>query len=390
MADVTHLPRLPRGLQMQTRDRRRAIDVALHFVVRCAGQSFTGLRLSRERLLLAVTTDMAVPSGAVELHIPLSGFELVLPMRISPSVAPSGTPAAAWFEIVELDGRAEDSLAQLIRSIATGWLPTIDDFAAPRDAETPIKAAQAPPAAPRIAPWLALAGSVFILVAALGVAAGGIYRQLTSIEAGAAAVTAPRIDLVSPDYGSVGPGAVRDGMEVAPGAPLVRLVSAEIAAGIETERAEIAYQQQQAMPQRDQLDRATQRLGALERRAAALAFASTCVCTVLWAAPAGTPVAPGALLASLAVTDPDKLRIEALVTPAEALAIGAGQRAEVRVAGADTAFAAVVETVRYAASPVPRVGLDNNRNGQATVVLVPVEPVDGLVPGAPANVVISK
>ena len=389
----------PNGLSLGRRDSQQAVEVALRFELVDGARTLHGERLSRRHLV--VIDDESARMGVVAprdlmLRVALNGFDLVLPLKaVAGATAPDGTRR---YDIVEMDARTEATLAQLVRVVLTGWLPDAEDLARGWDEETPLSPAHEARQSPRGAwRWFVLMAITLCLVGGLGLIGHRFYLGLTTTVAESAAVTAPRYDIFSPAYGAVGPDAVVTGASVLPGQLLVRVASDEIEAAIAMERADLdlaaSLSPASAAVAGEAAARvaaARARLRAHERRLAALTFTSRCTCTVLWVARQETMVAPGTLLVSLVESDPDLVRVEALVGAHAAQSIRPGQRAEVRAANSATGHAAVVEAVRYESTPIPKVGLQSGGSGKVTVVLKVEDSSLALTPGTPVNAVVFK
>lgn len=216
-----------------------------------------------------------------------------------------------------------------------------------------------------------------------GFAGQQAYALIATVPLEAASVTSQRIDILSPEYGEVAAGGVTAGTQVKPGDPLIRVASDTLSAAIDLEA---AAPKPGAEPV---AGRPASPLAALNRRLAALSFTAHCTCTVLWAASPGVPVAPGALLMTLVISDPGEIRVEAWVSPRVAPGIHAGQKATIRLSGDAREYGAKVVGVTYDDAPVAKVGLAS-RGDMATVTLK-LDATDAvLVPGQPATGVIFK
>lgn len=385
------MPR-PEGLQIVRRDDPGAMEVAIPFVLRDGGRTYRGLRLSLRRI--QVETDevgrfrIGGVERVVEIRVDLDGFELVLPLRVAPAANVAVEPGNAWFDIVAMDRRTEASLAQLVRTALTGWLPDARDLSEPWDAETPESTTS--PVARRGASWLTLTAAALLLFGGLAFAGYQGYLSLTTIRSDTAAVTAQRFDFLSPEFGVAVVDGLSPGQQVKPGDVLASVRSEALEAGLALEQAALD-ELRSSVPgeNRGALERAEGRVAALSRRIQALSFISQCTCTVLWVAPSGMAMAPGALLTSLVVSDPADIRIEAAVPPRTALSVRPGQTAEVTLAGDHTSHRAIVESVAFEAAPFPKVGL-RTPDAMVAVILKLEDPETPLVPGRPASVVISK
>ncbi|MGC4024542.1 MAG: hypothetical protein QM744_04925 [Mesorhizobium sp.] len=286
-------------------------------------------------------------------------------------------------DIVGLGDEAAATLNHFVRIAVTGWLPRAEDLAEGWDGETPIKPPSAPSSRARLFPWLVFAASAGLLILGAGLVAKDVYYGLTRIRAEAAAISAPRTDLISHEYGTVAPDVAAVGTPVTQGKFLVRIISDDVEAAIKMEAADLALLQENdptASSNRREIVRS--RLAALERRKQALTYRSQCVCKVIWAAAPNSPVAPGTLLLSLVSSGAAEIRVEAFVSPADALDITPGQLATVTPAGSAVSHTAHVSAVKYEFVPAPKVGL-GRRDGFVTVELAIDGAVDDSFPEPP-------
>jgi hypothetical protein len=405
MSTATAAKARPEGLTVERRSTQEVVEVSVRFVLSHAGGNAQGVRLSRRHLVVAAgaheTSLFERSPRDVEVHVRLDGFDLVLPLKVAASAANTSASGEVRLDIVHMDERTEVTLVQLVRTALTGWLPGAEDLARGWDDETPIQAAPAPAPQRKGIHWLPITASLLVLATGLCAAAFQIYLSATTIRTDAAAVTAARYDIVSSEYGVVGAGVRAAGSTVETGQPLVRIRSAEIDSALAEQQAtvESLSPPSSSLPLRGvastdpaviRWQRETGRLDALKRRDEALSFFSKCTCTVLWSAPEGSAVAPGALVMSLVVSDPKLIRIEALVKPTAALSVRPGQAARVTPSGQQTQYAATVQQVRYQTSPVPTIGLGATRDDRPTVILTLDDPSLELVPGTPVEVLILR
>lgn len=371
----------PSGLEVERRSGRHAVEVSIPFYMAVDNRMLTGARLSLRQVTVRADR-LLLPAGQIDvsLHVRLEGFNVRLPLRLAPAT-PGGEPSEWRFDILDMHPHTEEALTQLVRTSLSGWMPSASDLASGWDEETP----RSRPATKGLGTGMHCA----VLVAGLVLAAIGLafavqqaYFLHATVPLETAAVTAQRLDILSPEYGEVAEGSVTAGMTVQPGEPLIRVASDMLGAAIDLEQ----FAPFEAVPDER---RSTGRLEALKRRLGALSFTSRCTCTVLWAASPGVSVAPGALLMSLVVSDPAEVRVEAWIPPRLAPEVHAGQKASVTLSGSAKTYAATVEGVTYATSPVARVGL-GPRGDMATVTLKLDDADAGLVPGRPATGVIFK
>lgn len=396
----------PPGLEIDRRPASAPIELALSFDVVSRVGTFQGVRLSHRHLVVA----SSIPAihqlgGAVKLRVALAGYDLVLPVDIELDTAQTLRSGEHLFRITELDQRSADMLAQLIRVGMTGWLPDVADLARGWDEETPVKTAQPQKSSVRLGSWFIAALAAIALGSGIAAIGQRLFLDATTTTADIAAVTAPRIDIASAEYGTVSSEVAPIGSSLTPGQLAVRVKSdaldadllVEISTLTEPERVEVeklmTSQKEGDVTWQDipaGFTAAQGRALALERRQMALTFYSSCTCTVVWSAKPGAAVAPGALLMSLASSEPDQVRIEARVSPGDALALHPGTTAQVTVPNQGRSYPAVVEAITYGAAPIPKFGLPIEAGNRATIVLRPLDPSEPLVPGTPVSVVLSK
>ncbi|RFC67701.1 hypothetical protein DY251_08850 [Mesorhizobium denitrificans] len=383
---------LPQGLEVERRDSREGVEVTLPFKVFHGEHCYKGIRLSRTHLVVANDHEMpAFPASQpidVSVRLTLSGTEFVLSLSV---MANACEPGMTKLDIADISEEAATTLSNFVRIAVTGWLPRAEDLAKGWDSETPLKQASTPSVRRGIFPWLVFGASALLLAFGVTFTAQQIYYDMTRIRAEAAAISAPRTDLISHEYGSVAPDIVGVGAKAKPGQFLARVVSDDLEASMKMEEADLALlKESESVPSSAGKQEIIQgRIAALERRRQALSYRSQCECKVIWAAPPNTPVAPGTLLVSLVASGADQIRVEALVSPADALNISPGQMATVTPAGSAIGRSAHVGAVKYEFVPAPKIGL-GKREGFVTVELVIDGAVDELIPGTPADVLIWK
>lgn len=385
---------LPHGLRVDRRDVREGLEVAIPFRIRCGDRLLEGLRLSPAHLVIEDQgrNELSLTDAMdLSLHLGLSGTELTLQLTAVTAPREASEPGSRRLDIVTIDPDAAATLEQFVRIAATGWLPRAEDLAKRWDSETPLSPQGSGPGQGRVLPWVILFASAILLIAGLGFIGHDAYGNFTTIHAQTAAISAPRTDVFSHEYGTVAANIAGVGTSVRPGQFLARVNSEDLKAQIEIESANLADLESDSLGASLRRREIVQsRIAALERRQRALSYEARCYCKVLWSAPAGAPVAPGTLLMSLVAAKADEIRVEALVTPRDALEIVPGRKAQVTPAGFAGGRRAHVEAVKYEFVPAPKVGLGKRAEGLVTVVLVVEEAVEELVPGTPADVFIWK
>ncbi len=286
---------------------------------------------------------------------------------------------------------------------------------------------------------LSLAASVLVIVASFGYVGVALYDKIAFLPAAFATVTAPRIDLRAAEMGQLDSQLRAAGVQVARDAPLYRIsvatleaAHAEIGARIATLEAatlEAVTAQPLAQPLKlARLDTGPDigpdigpdtdapasapetapapssalelsllqgQIKALDLRRAALRGYAPCDCSVQWFQEDGAWVTAGEVVATLARSTPEALRIEALVKLEAAGGLFAGQRALVSQPGSARQFAARIERVSLSPEQQPRVGFPDWLRNEPTLASVLLLPEDGTVLGPgdigqPFNVVLRR
>ena len=304
---------------VERRSPRTFVEVALDFRLADGDKLYHGVTLSRCMLTVklppeARTPDIAAgPNRSVKLHIPLSGFELALDVAAILMVDGKTEDGFLHYRIATGEVRTQAVLAQIVRTVLTGVLPTVDDLVLGHDDETPSSASSAQSGSTLPARLLLGAATAAL---ALGVAVFGvnIWNSATTVTSDAAQVVAPHTELLSLDFGRVGEVRVIPGAQVRKGQVLLQLDFSGSAW-----------------------------LASLKTSEEFLAYTSPCDCTVEWMADTGSTVKPGTPLMVLAKTDPADQRVLARVPLELEQAVHAGQLAIIKADG--TSFKAHVESV---------------------------------------------
>ncbi|OJW59809.1 MAG: hypothetical protein BGO57_05020 [Sphingomonadales bacterium 63-6] len=332
----------PPPFVVERRDPRTFVEVALDFRLTDGDRVYEGVRLSRCVLTVKLppSANEAWEQGGtnrtVKLNVPLSGFELVLEVTAVPQVDGKIRDGLLHYVIAPYEVRAQAVLAQIVRVVLTGVLPTVDDLQSGQDAETPLpEQAAHTGSGTRFIPKAVLALGIVALMLGGGFFGARVWASATTVEAVAARLVAPRSDVLALDTGRVGGVAVLPGQRVNKGQLLAVLDAPQAHAQLAEN--EMRFARADARSQEALL------LASLRGRVAALRYKSPCDCTVEWIAPVGSTLAPGLPLAVLSAAAPADMRVIARVPAEREGELQRGQGAEVRIAGAPP-IAAKVES----------------------------------------------
>lgn len=340
------------------------------------------------------------------------------------------------FAITRLDPSQRELLRRVIRAYLAGRHASVDELIGGEDPQTPRKASvksEAVASSGARSTWryglLALAVLGLMLVGALT-----LYRNVLLIEPDFAAVTAPRVDIVSPGNGVLDNHGLVAGDRVTRDEPLVRIDNHDLEAELALARAGTRFNRrlvdnlqsrladtdseqvslfnairpdnyrtsafetvppEVAQGRLEQLEASVDfeqaRVNALETRMVGHRVFSPCDCRVAWAinGAGDVYVQEGDTLMTLIRTAPDEIMVETLVHMSDISRIEPGQLAFVRLPGVERSVPARVRSVALDIEQQPRAGFPHwvrQQQNVASVLLVPEQPLPAAMVGHPVEV----
>ncbi|AWB47593.1 hypothetical protein HYN69_02900 [Gemmobacter aquarius] len=399
---------------MARRDPRDFVEVSLPFSLERGESRIEGLRLSLCYLTLREPLPECPGEAGreVTMRVPLNGFDLTLPMQLE-IVATDATGATGHrYRILSIDPKGQATLARLLRLVLTGMLPGAADLLEEHDPPTPFTGSPAGKTA-RALPWVVLVLSLFALAGGAWVATHRAYTAFTTLTSTSATMTAPRVDIKSPVFGTVS-SSVQTGAELSRDESVVTLRSAQLdadiqiaganqrlfavlalrAAGQSAESLSVVlpdgYHREMSKSEISLArDVGEARLQAFVQQRAALSFHSPCSCRLVWIAASGTSVAPGDLVATLVNTAPSMVTVEAQFSDSVAALVRLNQQASVTMEAEGRQFTARVSAIGTGVYG-DRIGAQRARAGFVTVQLLLDDPNIEVDAGRPVRVVLAR
>lgn len=443
-------PKHPDGqLHHERRDERQHVRVDAPFHVQFKdGHTVPGIDLSlggfsihSDRVVepnTVMPVMLLLSAGSAEMIIPVTARTL----RDQPER--KGNSHELAFEITKINQRHRELLRRVIRSHLSGRYAAVEDLIEREDPQTPRKrgastAAAAQPATSQTRkPWgkyalLALAG-----LALVAVAAATAYRNFMLIEPSFAAVTAPRIDILSPGAGQLSNHPFEPGDRVKRDQPLAKIKDSDLETDLILARAAHSYNAQLIENMRENFSKPgvkqvsmaqsttpsdgrppsfetvspeiakvrikqfetargyeSARINALEARMAANTMYSPCDCVVAWAlsSAGGTYINESDRIMTLIRTGPNDIMVEALVHMSHIGDIEPHQRAYIALPNASEPIKARVRSVALDVERQPRAGFPEwvrQQQNVASVLLVPETPLPTDMVGVPVDVRFSE
>lgn len=434
-------------IQHERRDERQHVRVEAPFQVRFEdGHTLPGHDLSLGGF--SFHSNKPIEPGTVmpvSLLLMAGSAELIVPVTAKALRSQSereGKSHEVAFEITKINQRHRELLRRIIRSHLSGRYAAVEDLIEKEDPQTPRKRAPRAAAAqtttkPR-KPWGRYALLMLAAFTLVAVAAATAYRNFMLIEPSFAAVTAPRIDILSPGAGQLSEHSLQPGDRVERDQPLAQVKNSDLETDLILARAAHAYNsklienmrerfndpsvQKVSMAQSttptdgrppsfetvtpeiakvriEQFETArgyeNARIDALEARMAANTMYSPCDCVVAWALSSGggTYINESDRIMTLIRTGPDDIMVEALVHMSKIGDIEPHQRAYIALPNASEPIEARVRSVALDVERQPRAGFPEwvrQQQNVASVLLVPEEPLPASTVGVPVDVRFSE
>lgn len=435
-------------IQHERRDERQHVRVEAPFQVRHEdGHTLPGHDLSLGGF--SYHSDKAVEPGtvlSVSLLLMAGSAELIVPVTAKALRSDSeraGNSYEVAFEITKIDQRHRELLRRIIRSHLSGRYAAVEDLIEKEDPQTPRKraprgAAAMPAGSKSRKPWGRYALLMLAALTLVAVAGATAYRNFMLIEPSFAAVTAPRIDILSPGAGQLSEHSLQPGDRVERDQPLAKVSNSDLETDLILARAAHAYNSQLIDNMRERFnDPSVQkvsmaqsttptdgrppsfetvtpdiakvrieqfetargyenaRIDALESRMAANTMYSPCDCVVAWALSSGggTYINESDRIMTLIRTGPNDIMVEALVHMSKIGSIEPHQRAYIALPNASEPIEARVRSVALDVERQPRAGFPEwvrQQQNVASVLLVPETPLPASTVGVPVDVRFSE
>ena len=431
------------SLVTEKRDPRMFVEAHLPFTMEHSLGVFEGVSFSLGGFSIlepedgaALRRHFANGGQPVQLKIRLSGFlvELALVASLSSSQN-SVEEQCIEFDITEIGFHEREALIRIMRAYLAGHVAAVDEVITPIDdptlpeAPTSLEPTSAAKKQSRKRQFPALVAASIILVAISFLAGISIFESVFVVKSEYAAVTAPQIDFRSSQSGKLEMSAPPVGETVRRDELLYKVQSQSLEAEIQFAETTIEHLSHMARDEqrlesqdglqdtsssddqlsnglslttapgagvssRRQLALAEGRLRSLKlKRLGAIDYAP-CDCVVVWSQIDGSWVKEDDLILSLARTNPEDMRVSAIV-PAEASnRLKKGDRAHVRLNGSAEYLRATVDAIIVNGDQTPRAGTlsDFLKAGEnaAMVSLKLEEPIQPELIGAPSKVYFSN
>ena len=417
------------GLAPELRSERQFVRVKLPMEVEHRGTVYRGFDVSLGGF--SVVGNPAVDDDVAEdfvIRLLFRGYALTVSVRAIP-VRQVEQGNLSGFRIVEIEDDQLEALRKILRAYLSGQLVTLEGLLVAADSQT-TRSAQAAAAAERRrlsgrALWRQRAWYGAITAATLAllmVLAASLFERLAVVEAGFAAVSAPKLEIRAPADGEVGAHRLRPGDRVRRDQLLAEVRDRDLEHELELVRARVAGAQRflgrpgsstgqlAAAPwptllpgvladaeRRSELEATLgveqARLTALEHRLESNRLYAPCDCMLFWSAPAGDWVKKGDRLFTLVGTGPSDLLVEALVP----------LRAVSRIRLHDMAFIELPQTGELIEARVALIALEAERHSRAgfphwaredrsvaSILLSPSRALPSDMIGVPVGVVFSR
>ncbi len=423
------------GVTGEGRDDRSSVDVRMPFLVEIDDTVLKGVALSLEGLFVEghYGSSLDRRPRSIVLKIDLDGYFLDL----TAAAAPMGTEdvgglRVSFLQFTSLGERQRDVLRRVMRAYLAGHVASPDDLIRRMDPATFRRGAGGKAAAARrggrarnLANLVTSSLSLLVLTIVLVLSLLAIYDRFTVVRSRFAAVTAPRIDILSPSSGQVILTPATLGRRVERDTELGQIKSEALEADLLRARARLAAlvsglerdpaRARQALSASGAIDPVTgpgigvglgalpadtslleeqaylarANLAALELQISSNTLYAPCTCDVAWSQEDRSYVDVGDRIMTLARTRASDLKVEALISLTDAPALRRGQTAYVTWPDRNLTLEARVDFVTLDAEKRPRVGLPNwlrQDESVTSVVLTTTSPLSAEMIGVPARV----
>jgi hypothetical protein len=424
----------PASLRHEPRNERMHVRVQLPFSVYIAGSRHQGNDVSvsgfSTRNAVRVDRDQ---SARCELAFRCPGFRATIPACARPVRTPDGD-RGTHFEFTDIGAAEARILRRLIQAQLSGTHLTVEDLAAREDPQTVRDRVKRTVQLPNPAPsMLRFAGTLGIIAALLLVLAAALYERIFVIEPGFAAVTAPAITIYAPTRGELAAHDLDPGDRVTRDQRLLSIVNPEDRAELDLARATLEYNKRlvenlnaslkasggrrvavvsggptagsapvltdlsplEAKARIREFESSYEfskaRIRALEARVAASEVFSPCECIVqsIRSGDGDYWVQEDAILATLIESEPEDIKVEALVHLDEISRIETGDRAQLVMPTTGELRRARVAAIQLDSQTIERAGFPRwarQDMSHGSVMLQMSEPLTPSLVGHPVKV----
>ena len=382
------------GLTVEARDDRVHVWITPQFSILHDGSVYRGAAISLEGFEVeesaGLNADKRLSSYVLRLEI--GSFVLEVPVKaVFEAETERNGRRTNLFSFRDVENGERDALRRFIRAHLSGHVVTVDDVIRKQDMPTNTRSSgrngNSAQGDTSPNPVTRFVRRLFNLAITLGIVAtiafiGGfaVYERLTVVQSRFAAVTAPSLEMRAPASGQLTVSGPSSGEVVVRDQILVRIASPE-------QEADLIRARSAATARNTPLNRAE--LAAIELEIAANTTYAPCNCLVLWAPENGAWIQEGDRLYELARTDPEDMRVEALVSLREVDRLYRGQTAFINWPETDDLSEGVIEYIALDNIRQERAGFPNwLRQDQSMVsVMITVDtPVDPALIGHPVDV----
>lgn len=422
------------SVRHEPRNERMHVRVQLVFSVHIAGSSYEGHDVSVSGFSTREPARVAEDQSArCELAFRCRGFRAAIPACARPVRAP-GDDHGTHFEFTEIGAAEARILRRLIQAHLSGTHLTVEDLAAREDPQTVRDRVTRTVRLPNPAPsMLRFASTLGIIAALLLVLTAALYERIFVVEPGFSAVTAPAITIRAPTRGELTAHDLDAGDRVTRDQRLLSVVNPEDRAQLDLARATLEYNKRlvdnlhasleasggkrisvvSGGPTADSAPVLTDlspleakarirefessyefskaRIRALEARVAASDVYSPCECIVqsIRSGDGDYWVQEDTVLATLIESEPEDIKVEALVHLDEISRIETGDNAQLIMPATGELRRARVAAIQLDSQTIERAGFPQwarQDMSHGSVMLVMNEPLTPSLVGHPVRV----